>query len=118
MKPKYSLKKNFLYAIDGFFVLFKEIAFRIEVGFFLVFSIFLFIVDIPLWGKVFLFASLFIPLIAESFNTAIEKTVDLASLEYHLLAKYAKDIAAFGVLLSVVFTAIVWVGFFIYFGIL
>ncbi|MGM9943828.1 MAG: diacylglycerol kinase [Lysinibacillus sp.] len=35
---------------------------------------------------------------AELFNTAIERVVDLASPEYHPLAKQAKDIAAAAVL--------------------
>nr|MBU5841602.1 diacylglycerol kinase family protein [Vibrio cholerae O1] len=32
-------------------------------------------------------------------NTAIEYVVDLLTVEYHDLAKYAKDIAAFSVLI-------------------
>jgi diacylglycerol kinase (ATP) len=118
MKPKYSLRKNFSYAIDGFFYLLKENAFRIELFFFFFFTLLLIYIDIPSWGKLFLFTSLFIPLFAESFNTAIEKTVDLASEDYHELAKAAKDIAAFGVLISVVFTGCLWLGFFVYFGII
>lgn len=39
----------------------------------------------------------------EALNTAIEAVVDLASPEYHPLAKRAKDIAAGGVLLVAIF---------------
>jgi len=39
-------------------------------------------------------------LAAEALNTAIEAVVDLASPDYHLLAKGAKDASAAGVLLA------------------
>jgi diacylglycerol kinase len=43
----------------------------------------------------------------EMMNTAIEKTVDLASPNLHPLAGSAKDIAAGGVLISAVMSAII-----------
>jgi len=45
-------------------------------------------------------------LAAESFNTVAEAAVDLATAEYHPLAKIAKDVAAGAVLLTAI-TAIV-----------
>jgi len=114
MKPKYSLIKNFFYAIDGFKELFKESAFKLEITAFIIATIILFLLPYPLWGKFFMFASLF--LFAEAMNTAIEKVVDLVTDEYHILAKHAKDIAAFGVLLSIFITLVVWLGFIIYFS--
>lgn len=45
--------------------------------------------------------------ITETFNSALEKVVDLASPEYHVLAKQAKDLSAAAVLLSLLFAAIV-----------
>ena len=115
MKPNYSIKNNFFYAIDGFKELITEKAFIIEGIFFVLLSILLLFLPYPLWAKIFMFASLFIPLVAEAFNTAIEKTVDLVKQEYNKLAKDAKDIAAFGVLLSIIFTVLIWIGFIIYF---
>ncbi|MDD2697511.1 MAG: diacylglycerol kinase [Arcobacteraceae bacterium] len=115
MKPKYSIKNNFLYAIDGLKELYKEKAFKIELVFFFLFSIVLFFLPYPLWSKIFLFASLFLPLFAEAFNTSIEKVVDLVSDDYHILAKHAKDIAAFGVAISIMITFLIWVGFVVYF---
>ncbi len=44
----------------------------------------------------------------EAVNTAIEHLTDLASPEYHELAKKAKDTAAGAVLISVIFCGIVW----------
>lgn len=62
-----------------------------------------------------MFASLFVPLIAETFNTAVERAVDLASEDFHHLAKHSKDIAAFGVFLSLFIPISVWIGFIVYF---
>lgn len=44
---------------------------------------------------------------AELFNTAIEKAVDLVTEERHPLAKFAKDAAAAGVLVAAAFAAAV-----------
>jgi diacylglycerol kinase (ATP) len=115
MKPKYSLKKNFTYSIDGLKVLLKEVAFKIEISFFIIFTIILFLLPYPFWSKIFLFASLFLPIIAETFNTSIEKVVDLANEDYHILAKQAKDISAFAVLVSIIITFLIWLGFVVYF---
>lgn len=53
------------------------------------------------WG--FLFFAIFFVLVAELFNTALEKVVDLVTGgEYHSLAKTAKDVAAGGVLLAAI----------------
>ncbi len=115
MKPKYSIYKNFFYAIDGVKVLSKESSFKIEIMAFVLAFITLFFLQYPIWAKIFMFCSLFIPLVAEAFNTAIEKSVDLTQTEYHILAKHAKDIAAFGVLLSIIITVLIWLGFILYF---
>ena len=39
---------------------------------------------------------------AEMFNTAIERTVDLITDQYHQLARIAKDVAAGGVLIAAI----------------
>lgn len=46
-------------------------------------------------------------LIAELFNTVIELCVDLASPDYHPLAKRAKDVAAGAVLLSAILAVVI-----------
>lgn len=43
----------------------------------------------------------------EMVNTAIERTVDLVTSEYHLYAKIAKDIAAGAVLVAAIFATII-----------
>lgn len=115
MKPKYNLIKNFFYAIAGAKELFKETAFKIELIAFILATIILFFLSYPLWAKIFMFASLFIPLLAEAINTAIEKTIDLITDEYHILAKHAKDIAAFAVMISIFITLFIWLAFIAYF---
>ena len=45
--------------------------------------------------------------VAEGFNTAIEAVVDLASPDYHPLAKIAKDVGAGAVLLTAIAAVIV-----------
>ncbi len=96
MKSKYSLFKNFFYVVDGAKELVKEMAFKIELCCFLIATVLLYFFPYPFWAKMIMFAFLFLPLLAEAINTAIEKTIDLITTEYHILAKHAKDIAAFG----------------------
>jgi diacylglycerol kinase (ATP) len=52
--------------------------------------------------------SLVLVLIVELLNSAIEAIVDRVSLEYHDLAKRAKDLGSAAVMLSIVNAAIVW----------
>ncbi len=115
MKPKYSIRKNFFYAIGGAKALLKETSFKIEVFCFFVATVVLFFLPYPLWAKFFMFGSLFFPLVAEAFNTAIEKVVDLTTPKFHIMAKHAKDIAAFGVLMSIFIPLSTWIAFVVYF---
>ena len=55
----------------------------------------------------FIITAVFSVLITETLNSAIEYTVDLITDDYHILARYAKDIAAAGVLLASIYAVIV-----------
>jgi diacylglycerol kinase (ATP) len=55
-----------------------------------------------------LFLSLFIPILAEVANSALERVVDLVTQDYHILAKQAKDAGATLVLLSLILMALIW----------
>jgi diacylglycerol kinase (ATP) len=55
-----------------------------------------------------LFLSLFIPILAEVANSALERVVDLVTQDYHILAKQAKDAGATLVLLSLFVMAMIW----------
>ena len=59
-------------------------------------------------GKVLMVASIFLVLIVELLNSALEAAVDYTSLEHHPFAKRAKDIASAAVFLSLVNTLAVW----------
>lgn len=108
-KPRYSLLKNFAYALSGFWhVLRHEQIFRIEVALFVVLSIVAWRLDVSSCERLWLQVSLFIPLVAELFNSALERVVDLVTRDHHHLAKAAKDSAAAACLLGVVMTAVVW----------
>jgi diacylglycerol kinase (ATP) len=108
-KPRYSLRKNLGYAVEGFMHVFRhETVFKIEVALFVVLSIVAWSIDVAKCERIWLQISLFFPIIAELLNSAVERGVDLSTREYHRLAKAAKDSAAAACLLSVVMTAVVW----------
>ncbi len=56
---------------------------------------------------VLLLGAITLVVISEMFNTAVEKTVDLATSEIHPLAKIAKDVAAGAVLVSSLYAVVV-----------
>jgi len=108
-QPKYSFFKNAGFAISGVREVYKnESAFKIEVILFTIIQPLLWILDIELYLKIVLFGSLFIPLIAELTNSAIERVVDLVTNEYHILAKQAKDAGSAVVLVANILTAFIW----------
>ncbi len=59
------------------------------------------------YDLLFLMAAVLMVLVAEAFNTALEKTIDLYTSERNHLARTAKDVAAGAVLLTSVFAVIV-----------
>ncbi len=108
-RPGYNLFKNAGYALEGFLeVLKNETAFKIELFISVFVWVGLIFVPIPFIAKAVLALSLFPVLIAELANSAIERVVDLATMEHHKLAKHAKDAASAMVLFSVIFAILVW----------
>ncbi|NLV22119.1 MAG: diacylglycerol kinase family protein [Syntrophomonadaceae bacterium] len=59
------------------------------------------------WEWAIITITIFLVLAAETVNTAIEKTVDLVTREYHPLAKQAKNLAAGAVLLAAINAVII-----------
>lgn len=109
-KPKYNIFKNSSYAIDGFTdALRTETSFKLQIFAFILFSIIVFLLPIDEVYKYILFLSLFINLIAETINSAIERVVDLCTNEIHPLAKNAKDLGATAVFLSIILTILIWI---------
>jgi len=98
------------YSIDGLKAAIRhEDAFRQEL------LLALICIPLALWlepgaiGRALMIAALFLVLIVELLNSAIEAVVDRVSLENHHLAKRAKDIGSAAVLLSLVNAAIIWI---------
>lgn len=56
---------------------------------------------------ILLFFTISLVLITEMINTAIERTIDLITKEYHPLARLAKDMAAGGVLIAAINSLVV-----------
>jgi len=109
-KPKHSLLKNGMYAVEGFMDITKnETSFKWQLLMFFVMGIISWSLPISFGYSSMLFLSLFIPLLAEVANSSIERVVDLVTKEYHVLAKQAKDAGATLVLLSLVLTIGIWV---------
>ncbi len=98
------------YSYDGLKAMYKsEPAFRQDVLLVIVGLFVLSLLDIAKSEKCFLILSLFLIIIAETINTAIEVLVDRISKEKHPLSKKAKDIGSFLVLISFVLTVVIWI---------
>lgn len=110
MKPKYTFFANASYAFAGILAMFKnEMAFKIELVFIipaLIISLFL---PINFEQHLLLVGVLFIIIIAECVNSAIEACVDLVTQDFHHKAKIAKDCASAAVFFSIVLALITWI---------
>ncbi len=108
-KPKFSIFKNITYALEGAKTVLKnEKSFKTQLIVIAIIGIVLYFLNLHTITKLILFFSTWIILIAEAFNSAIERVVDLVTQDYHQLAKEAKDIGSFGVLMAFIFIAAIW----------
>ena len=99
-------------SIKGFsFLLKNEAAFRQEAGLAALLSPFAFVISQSLLELFFLLFSLILVLVVDILNTAIEATIDRIGLEHHELSGLAKDLGSAAVLVSLLFSAGVWLGF-------
>ena len=109
-KPKYNLFKNTNYAIAGIKDIFEnESSFKAQLLAFFLLSVVAFIIGSSYLQISIMIVSLFLPLLCEIANSAIERTVDLVTLEHHELAKKAKDAGAAMVFMAYFIVAIVWI---------
>jgi len=108
-KPKHNLFRNGGYAVEGFIDIVKnETSFKWQLLMLFVLGIVAWNLPISFTHASVLFLSLFIPVLAEVANSAIERVVDLVTQDYHILAKQAKDVGATMVLLSLILTSLIW----------
>lgn len=107
-KKRRGLIKAFNDAIEGILYTFKfERNMKIHyLGSALVLVVSLFL-NLSRIEMIMLLLSISLVVVAEMFNTAVEKTIDLVTDEYHVLAKIAKDVAAGGVLVAALNSVVV-----------
>jgi diacylglycerol kinase (ATP) len=97
------------YSLHGFSSAFRhEDAFRQEVLLAAILIPIALLLDVGGAGKALMIASVFLVLIVELLNSAIEAAVDRISFDQHNLSKRAKDIGSAAVALSLVNVAVVW----------
>jgi len=109
--PKSKLAKfiaGFGFAFSGlWFALRTQINMQVHLGLALLALLLGILLHISAVEFALVFVAIATVMIAEMFNTVIELCVDLASPEYHPLAKIAKDVAAGAVLLSAFLSIII-----------
>ena len=109
-KQKYNLMKNWKYALNGLKELISyETSFKLELISLLFLTPVIILLNVTLIEKILLFSSLFLILIIEALNGAVERVVDLVTTEYHPLAEKAKDVASGAVFLTITLTIIIWI---------
>lgn len=108
-KPKYTLFKNTTYALNGLVeIIQNESSFKLQLVLFILLQMALWFIPVDVFYKMILSVSLFIPLMAEIVNSAIERVVDLNTTEYHIMAKYAKDAGSALVFVSFAVLILIW----------
>jgi len=108
-KPKHNLFRNTIYALEGFVDIVKnEASFKWQLLMLFIMGIIAWKLPVSFTHSSILFISLFIPVLAEVVNSAIERVVDLVTQDYHILAKQAKDVGATIVFLSFFIAILIW----------
>ena len=103
------IKKAFFYSIAGLKAAWQEeAAFRQEIGLLLVGVPSAFWVGETPVERLLLISGLILIVIIELINSALEAVVDRIGSEHHELSGRAKDMGSAAVLVSVVWTGIVW----------
>jgi len=97
------------FSIDGLRRAWLEEAFRVEVMLGSVLIPVALALDVQAIERVALLGSIFLVLIVEILNTAVEVSIDRTSLEIHPLSKAAKDLGSAAVLLALVMAVSMWV---------
>ncbi len=101
--------KNSIYSFNGLISAFKsEEAFRIEIFLFLILLPLSFFLGQSSIEICLLIMSLFIVLITELVNTALEKTIDRISKEKNELSGVVKDIGSATVFISILQACVIW----------
>lgn len=109
IKELHHILKACVYSYNGIKAAFKsEVAFRQDLVVCFILLIVALALPVSLTQTLLMIMSLFIILIAELTNTAIETTVDRVSADIHPLSKKAKDIGSSIVFLSFVLMVVIY----------
>ena len=109
LKSPQELKDAVEYSARGFrAVLFGEKAFRTDIVVFVVSAVVAFCLPVTWCERAVMVYTVFMALVAEIANTAIETVVDRISLERHELSGRAKDIASSLVVVAFIGAGIAW----------
>jgi len=97
------------FALDGFFAALRhEPSFREDLLFAAILTPFAIILPVNAVSTAIMVVSLFLIIIVELLNSAIEWTIDYISTEQHPMAKRAKDMASAAVFVSYLNCIAVW----------
>ncbi|WP_375725084.1 diacylglycerol kinase [Arcobacter sp. KX21116] len=108
-QPKYNFFKNTSYALKGLLDLIKtETSFKVELIITIILLPTLFFIDTTLTNKLLMFITLMGMLLAETTNSAIERVVDLVTLDHHKMAGRAKDVGSAIVFTSIFIFVVTW----------
>ncbi|GGD30609.1 diacylglycerol kinase [Malaciobacter pacificus] len=108
-QPKYNFFKNTTYALKGLKDLLKtETSFKVELVIVVLLLPVIFILDTTITNKVIMFITLMLMPLVETLNSAIERVVDLVTLEHHDMAGRAKDVGSAAVFFSICIFVITW----------
>jgi undecaprenol kinase len=100
--------KSFGYASEGIKLVVKnEFNMRFHIAMTIIVLVLAILLSIPTLQLIILLMLIGIVLALEMINTAIERTVDLVTEDYHPLAKQAKDAAAGAVLVFSIMTVVI-----------
>ena len=113
-KDKRTFKGSVKNCLDGIsYVTKSEKNFKREIVLGIIALILSYILKIDKIEFIIVLTMICLVLTAEIINTAIERTVDLVTKEYHELARIAKDVSAGSVLVTSIFALIIGIIIFI-----
>lgn len=113
VEPKYKGMTHFFaafrYSMAGFKVAIREAAIRQELFLGVVHFVMLCVLPLSFPCRLYMTGIWFVLLACELLNTALEAVVDLASPEWHELAKRAKDLGSSTVFVMLSLLGVSWV---------
>lgn len=108
-QPQYHFFKNSRYALKGLLDLIKtETSFKIELFLVVLLLPVVILIDTSLTNKLIMFITLIGMLLTEAMNSAIERVVDLVTLDHHEMAGRAKDVGSAAVFISILIFCVSW----------